>query len=153
MILKSYSYLHYKVGHQSEEGCFMRLFVCESLACWSRLDYCLLYLAWMLLYAYFQFKILKSQMMVFYDIASLWINYTLVSSDLDGHLMRLFVFEFVVSFDFVSEFEGFFSSWNEYGQKSRRDMSLLRTPSVGIYVVNFSLQLLDDIFQLFYILV
>ena len=51
--------------------CFMRLFVCGSLACWSRLDYGPLVLAWMLLYAYFQFKILKSQMMVFYDIASL----------------------------------------------------------------------------------
>ena len=44
--------------------CFMRLFVCGSLACWSILDYGLLVLAWMLLYASFQFKIFSSQMMV-----------------------------------------------------------------------------------------
>ena len=48
--------------------CFMRLFVCGSLACWSRLDYGPLVLAWMLLYANFQFKIFKSQMMVIFEI-------------------------------------------------------------------------------------
>ena len=43
-------------------NCFV--FVCGSLACWSRLDYGLLVLAWMLLYANSQFKNFKSQMMV-----------------------------------------------------------------------------------------
>ena len=46
----------------TENGSY--LFVCGSLACWSRLDYVLLVLAWMLLYANFQFKVFKSQMMV-----------------------------------------------------------------------------------------
>ena len=46
---------------KSEAGSFspnysMRLFVCGSLACWSRLDYGLLVLAWMFLYATFSIQ-------------------------------------------------------------------------------------------------
>ena len=44
--------------------CFMRLFVSRSVACWSKLDYGPLILAWMLLYATFQLTILKSQTVI-----------------------------------------------------------------------------------------